>query len=864
MKGILGSVVVEGYKNTLRKGLSLLEMVIALAMIMVIAAAILPQLKVINDSWASKQANSEVLQNARVLTDQINRSLSTADKIISVSDPCDTNGYIEFKDNTGTPYRIDIAANNYIEFGPVGSLSELAGPVSQLKITCYSKDDFTTPTTVASDIRFVKAEVIFTNPGPGQDRTFTTSTYLRTNASSLIGWWKLDDPCGLTATDSSGNNNDGTLNNMAGDEWTGGAIGGALDFVGTNEYIAIAHIDDYLIDNGTMALWFYANDVSSRGELFSKDSQNAGTGGHLTVYVESSRVKARMQDTSNGYAVSSASTLQPDTWYHVALTWGSGGMKLYLDGVEVDTDSYTGGLGTSSGGIGNYEPLALGACTWISGDLVITPLLYYFDGTLDDVRFYNRVLTTEEIAELSNLLKYREFTEAKANSQTTSITIDTPVDTTENDLLIAALATDTYTSLTMAPPFGEGWNEIDTSSSSGQVSLGAWWKLANASESTSHTFTWSGGHEAYAWMMRFTGHDISNPIYDYATNKGDSASPESPTVTTANNSLILRIGGFDNTNITRDAPGLTGHTAITMDGTSEVGAYGIAVWHEIEVKDNGYIGAVSGIPALANNNTGADRVRVLGTGIIDADVYVGPGGDPATVILVEPGAQLNGTAGVLDAEVTIPILTEPSLGASVGDRIYNSGTTTLSSDLHCNKLTVQNNAILRISGDVTILAESDVLIDDDAKIELLAGATLTLYGKTKIWFAGNSEANVNTADPSRFKIMHMGSGAGNHLELREYSVVYAEGYGPNSHNFEVENNAVFYGNYKGKNVRVQNDGIFYVDVGLGGLVSGGAGYKSSSGSSGTSDFSLTDSNKYCTLTIGIAPDPSNEADLIMP
>ncbi len=176
----------ENRKINLYKGLTLLEMVIALAMIVIICAAILPQIKKINDSWASKQANAEVLQNARVLLDHINRSLSSADKIINVSDPCETNGFIQFKDNTGTTYRMDIAANNYIEFGPVGSLSDLAGPVSQLKFTCYSKDNFTTPTTVTDDIRLVKTEVIFSNPGPGQDRTFTTSTYLRTNAEVRV------------------------------------------------------------------------------------------------------------------------------------------------------------------------------------------------------------------------------------------------------------------------------------------------------------------------------------------------------------------------------------------------------------------------------------------------------------------------------------------------------------------------------------------------------------------------------------------------------------------------------------------------------------------------------------------------------
>ena len=50
--------------------------------------------------------------------------------------------------------------------------------------------------------------------------------------AGLVGWWKLDDGAGTTATDSSGNGNDGTLTNMAGTEWTSGVKSGALNLTG--------------------------------------------------------------------------------------------------------------------------------------------------------------------------------------------------------------------------------------------------------------------------------------------------------------------------------------------------------------------------------------------------------------------------------------------------------------------------------------------------------------------------------------------------------------------------------------------------------------------------------------------------------
>jgi hypothetical protein len=69
--------------------------------------------------------------------------------------------------------------------------------------------------------------------------------------------------------------------------------------------------------------------------------------------------------------------------------------------------------------------------------------------------------------------------------------------------------------------------------------------------------------------MRFIGHDSGNPIDDYSTYGESSSTPTSPAVTTTvDNALILRLGAFDDDDITEDDPGLPGHTAITMDKTT--------------------------------------------------------------------------------------------------------------------------------------------------------------------------------------------------------------------------------------------------------------------------------------------------------
>ena len=176
-----------------------------------------------------------------------------------------------------------------------------------------------------------------------------------------------------------------------------------------------------------------------------------------------------------------------------------------------------------------------------------------------------RVFCPTDLAS-GGLVTYEEFTEAKAGSNVTSITISTPGGTSEGDLLIAAVVTDGDTSASLALPLGEGWTLINLDKNG--ATLGVWWKLADASESPSHQFTWSGNIQAYGWIMRFTGHDPTGPINASAVQSGNSGSPTSPSVTTTvANTMVVRIGGFDDDDVTVDNPGLSGHTAITMDGS---------------------------------------------------------------------------------------------------------------------------------------------------------------------------------------------------------------------------------------------------------------------------------------------------------
>ena len=180
-----------GYPQSRARALTLIEIIVSLAIITIIITVIVPLFVSMRNSWDSKQAAAEALQNGRILIDHLHRNLSKAVRITAVSDSAVTSGYIEFEDNDGDTLRYDIAATKYVKYGVVGRLKDLAGPVSQLQFTCYDANDFNTPIVDVNSIRLVRVETTLTNAAAlGQDKTFIAQAYLRTNASDAASLGK--------------------------------------------------------------------------------------------------------------------------------------------------------------------------------------------------------------------------------------------------------------------------------------------------------------------------------------------------------------------------------------------------------------------------------------------------------------------------------------------------------------------------------------------------------------------------------------------------------------------------------------------------------------------------------------------------
>lgn len=197
----------------------------------------------------------------------------------------------------------------------------------------------------------------------------------------------------------------GGLDGTAAGDVQGGAGGfgdggTSVTFDGVDDCVVMPHAPGLLLEEGTVALRVRSDSLTDLHALFSKDAAGRGAGGHLTILTVDDRVRVIYETTDAYHVLTSPAMLQVGQWHHVAVTWGPYKYNLYIDGSLVRSARMWSGLGASSGGTGNAEPLVLGADARTSAAGTAAPLINFFQGRLDDVRIYDRALAPNQVADL--------------------------------------------------------------------------------------------------------------------------------------------------------------------------------------------------------------------------------------------------------------------------------------------------------------------------------------------------------------------------------------------------------------------------------------------------------------------------------
>jgi len=218
--------------------------------------------------------------------------------------------------------------------------------------------------------------------------------------NGLVGYW----PFNGNANDESGNGNNGTVNGatLAADRF--GITNKAYGFNGNNNLIRVPHQTSLnLVGDFSVSIWykivsFPSNDnhtlIAKRDDNGVCCSSNVPWNFSITYQVSQAPAHYKLPFCAfakNGSYVfsESDSTISLNNWQNIVYTYSNDTLNIYLNSVLISSKYFSSmnrGINTSDMLIGSVNREA--GAEWMNG-------------SLDDIRIYNRALSASEVAYLA-------------------------------------------------------------------------------------------------------------------------------------------------------------------------------------------------------------------------------------------------------------------------------------------------------------------------------------------------------------------------------------------------------------------------------------------------------------------------------
>ena len=227
----------------------------------------------------------------------------------------------------------------------------------------------------------------------GSTFDFWVDAYGNTTPSDgLVALYHLDEADGLSAGDSSGNGHTGTLIGFpAGPEsgWIEGLMNNALRFDGIDDYVSVPHHASLVPQALTVMAWVYSESIHP-----SRENIIVYKGSYSYYFAITNRTSLfgdrgfGIGYYSGGWGgVASGELPQINQWYHVTGTIDGSGYEIFVDGEFANRTDNAGSIPSGTGDlrIGRYSDGAYA---------------HWFDGLIDEVAIYNRILSPDEIREI--------------------------------------------------------------------------------------------------------------------------------------------------------------------------------------------------------------------------------------------------------------------------------------------------------------------------------------------------------------------------------------------------------------------------------------------------------------------------------
>ena len=244
---------------------------------------------------------------------------------------------------------------------------------------------------------------------------------------------------------------------------------------------------------------------------------------------------------------------------------------------------------------------------------------------------------------------------------------------------------------------------------------------------------------------------------------------------------------------------------------------GVAIEGSLTINNNGYLDSwdssqgtyidTQGDEALVATNGDASVIDLGNGGSIGGDLLISPDGDPTAA---STSGAISGVVGVMTSTGTMPTITAPDLGPSVGN-VLISGTQVLTGKIPCDSFMMDNSSVAVIEGDPVIRCAGTFALGQNAVILLSPDAMLTIYTEGPVKAVNQGAiVNGNTRDPSRVNWYHLPTDP---FQIQENSIVYAIIVAPNAE-LQIDQNGHLFGSFTGDSLYIANNAGHHVDLSL--------------------------------------------------
>ena len=201
----------------------------------------------------------------------------------------------------------------------------------------------------------------------------------------------LSEGAGALAVDWSGRKNAGTLQGFTGSMRSSGLKGRTLTLNGTSQWVSVGNDVMSTINGGTAITitgWFKGTNSQS----FVRLQDNLGSNGYVVFPYKGGGATRGIVSTDGGtIGLNFVANIEDGAWHFIAMTWKTfttNGWVQYVDG-KVDSQQNSGNVTLQTAGTtGPYFGVYGG------GPAEFT------NGSLSNIRIYNRVLSAQEIRRL--------------------------------------------------------------------------------------------------------------------------------------------------------------------------------------------------------------------------------------------------------------------------------------------------------------------------------------------------------------------------------------------------------------------------------------------------------------------------------